>query len=578
METGTSPARRASRERSEEPTPVPDRLDGAAQAVSEDGPLPEAIGAAGQDTEAGSGLKTDASKNAGIATEPKAETAPQAAETSEQKAEAAQSVAAPPEEKAEAPKQTDSPSEKTTEAAQQAGAPDEQKTEPEQRSESAANQKVEPVQTSESPTEQTVGASQDTESAPVQTAASSAGNDNAQENQAGAAANAGETREAKVSGGAISELTSPPQTAALTEKDDGLGKIIGQMIAVGFDGTRPDQPGPQRIISELRSGKIGGVVFTSRNVRSPSQLRALIEALKAASPATPPFLMITQEGGTGQALSAEKGFSMYPSASELGRSNDPLNAFSVYDLMAEELASFGFNVNLGPVVDLDQKDDGASTDEGRRFGASPKHVAAFAKAFRLAHQQNGVLTALKYFPRQAGPASEAASGTAAENDRNDAALETYRELIASETVDMVMTSHLSDAHFSDEPGLPASLSVKAIQKRLRGEIGFQGVVISVDLGDPALPADLSRKERIRRAIGAGTDILLIGTQIAPGDEVVETIVTAVREGLASGAFSRKDLEASYARIVRLKQSLDASGNAIASVDAQQGAQKPTNAR
>jgi beta-N-acetylhexosaminidase len=260
---------------------------------------------------------------------------------------------------------------------------------------------------------------------------------------------------------------------------------------------------------------------------------------------------------------------MYPSAAELGRSNDPFNAFGVYFHMAEELASYGFNVNLGPVVDLGQKASGAGAGVAvRTFGSEPKHVAAFGKAFRLAHRQKGIATVLKYFPRQAG--SE-------DHGSVEASLETYRQLIESENADMVMTSHLIDPAFSDAAGRPASLSLKAIRKRLREDLGFKGVVMSADIGDPAIAALLPLSERVAGAIGAGSDILLIGEHAPPQDGAIEAIAAIVREALASGRLSRDQLKASHGRIMRMKQSLGASGKSIASAD-RKGAQEPAAAR
>jgi beta-N-acetylhexosaminidase len=287
--------------------------------------------------------------------------------------------------------------------------------------------------------------------------------------------------------------------------------------------------------------------------------------LKKANAEVAPFLMVAHEGGDGQSLSAMHGFSMYPSAAELGRSNDPFNAFGVYFHMAEELASYGFNVNLGPVVDLAPKASGAGAGVAvRTFGSEPKHVAAFGKAFRLAHRQKGIATVLKYFPRQAGSEADGSVG---------AALETYRQLIESDNADMVMTSHLIDPAFSDAAGRPASLSVKAIRKRLREDLGFKGVVMSADIGDAAVAALLPLSERVAGAIGAGTDILLIGERASPQDGAVEAIAAIVREAVASGRLSRDQLAASHGRIMSMKQSLGASAKSIASAEGK-GAREP----
>jgi beta-N-acetylhexosaminidase len=374
--------------------------------------------------------------------------------------------------------------------------------------------------------------------------------------------------------GTVAALAAPAPSPPAALHDAGLAGLIGQMIVTGFDGTKPDEVGVKRVIALLENGKAGGAVITPRNVRSPKQLRALIEALRKAKVDVAPFLMVTHEGGDGQSLSAANGFSMYPSAAELGQSNDPLNAFTVYFHMAEELGSYGFNVNLGPVVDLGPTADAADGEAvSQSYGSTPKHVAAFGKAFRLAHRQKNILTVLKYFPRQAGPAA------AALKDRGgvDALLETYRQLVQCDNADMVMSSHIVDPAFSDTADRPASLSAKAIKKRLREDVGFKGVVISADIGDAAVAARFPLKERVLGAIGAGSDMLLIGDKGPPENGAVEAIVAIVRDALASGRLSRNQLEASHGRIMSLKRSLGASANSIASANGK-GAREPAAAQ
>lgn len=360
-------------------------------------------------------------------------------------------------------------------------------------------------------------------------------------------------------------------------KEDSLGKAIGQMIVVGFDGTDADGAGPQRVLAQLQSGKVGGVVVAGRNIRSRAQLRALMGSLRKAKAGTPPLYMVVHEGGAGQSFSAEMGFSMYPSASELGEVNDPLNAFNVYNHMAEELASFGFNANLGPVVDLAVQADRAVPSAHRRlFGSSPKHVAAFAKAFWLGHRRQGVLTALKRFPGRAGPKAEDKTGDASEGTDGSAAvedsLEAYRQLIESGNADMIMTGQITDPGVSDASGLPTSLAAKEIRKRLREELEFAGVVVSADLNSPAIAGRFSLKDRVLRAISAGADLLFIGYETAPEDNVVADITAIIREAIESGALSRQRIEESHSRIQRLKQNLDPSGKAIASAEPPQAAQ------
>ena len=198
------------------------------------------------------------------------------------------------------------------------------------------------------------------------------------------------------------------QAVPANEPDERLGKIIGQMIIIGFQGVAPDESWPRQVAAQIESGRIGGVVFMNHNIQAPRQLAKLTGAFRRTKAQVVPFIVIDQEGGAAQPFPADKGFQHYRSAAEIGMSNDPLNAYNLYQRMAIELSVNGFNVNLGPVVDLDQ--GGAAAVNEDRYGSQPKHVAAFAKAFRLAHHTEGVLTVLKHFPGPLGAKAEPVSG------------------------------------------------------------------------------------------------------------------------------------------------------------------------
>jgi beta-N-acetylhexosaminidase len=349
-------------------------------------------------------------------------------------------------------------------------------------------------------------------------------------------------------------------TLPAPEPDDGLGKLIGQMLIIGFQGVAPDESWPHRVAAQIESGKIGGVLVMSHNMLAPDQLRKLTGAFRRTKAQIAPFIAVDQEGGLVQRLPAEKGFQQYSSAAELGMSNDPLNAYNLYQRMALELAIYGFNVNLGPVVDLQLSgENGAAAKNERRYGSQPKHVAAFAKAFRMAHQGEGLLTVLKHFP---GPM--AAPGGGAETQWDAAALEPYRQLITGGNTDMVMVGHLAHAEFSDEPGLPASLSKKAIQTRLRDEIGFKGVIISDDLEARAVATRFPLEESVVRAISAGNDLLLIGNQDNPSPDLPDKVAAIIKQAVTSGVLTREQLQASYDRIIAAKQSVSTAAREIAS--------------
>ena len=348
-----------------------------------------------------------------------------------------------------------------------------------------------------------------------------------------------------------------PVPAAPAMSSAALDKMIGQMLLVGFRGLTPEEAWPQKLAAQLRAGTIGGVLFMSHNIQSPQQLKTLTGFLGRAKGDIPALFAVDQEGGIVQRLSAEKGFQSYPTAGKIGKSNDPLTAYSVYGRLAAELVHFGFNMNLGPVVDLDRNDKSPIiAGKERSFGPQPKHVAAFAKAFCIAHQDAGVLTVLKHFPGHGSTpfdTHEAPVDTGPHWDQ--AELEPYNELIASKTAQAVMVGHISNQLMSEEPGLPASLSSRTIRDVLRKALGFSGVVISDDLEMGAIRARYGLEESAVKALKAGNDMIILSNQNAPAPDLPERIVAAVRKAVEDGTLSREELTASYERILALKQRL-----------------------
>lgn len=369
---------------------------------------------------------------------------------------------------------------------------------------------------------------------------------------------------------------SPPSAAALTPGQpatgDPLDKIIGQMLMVGFTGLSPEDPWVQKLVGQIKSGKVGGVLFLSQNIASPQQLAPLTAELRRASDDLPVLLAVDQEGGIVQRLAREKGFAEYPTAGQVGKSNDPLTAYATYQNLAQELAKYGFNLNLGPVVDL-QRDDASPIIAGkeRAFGSAPKHVAAFAKAFCAAHRDAGVATVLKHFPGHGSAALDThAEAVDITKSWSPDELEPYRQLIKAGFADIVMVGHISHSIMADEPGLPASLSEKAITKYLRGDLGFTGVVLSDDLEMAAIAKRFSLEDRVIRAIKAGNDIIILGNQNQPSPDLPERVIAIIKDAVAKGIISRERLQASYDRITALKRKMKATAPAIVSVKQDSG--------
>ena len=340
-----------------------------------------------------------------------------------------------------------------------------------------------------------------------------------------------------------------------------LSSMVGQTLMVGFPGRREEHSGVQAVLAQLRDGTVGGVILFPKNIAGEDQLKALIEALRRSASDLPPLIAVDQEGGAVQRLRARKGFEWFPPAELVGQ-NPSLDAQDtaeqIYALMAVELAGLGFNMNLGPVVDVNTNPDNPVIGaRGRSFGDNPDAVSPMAAAFINAHHAANVATVAKHFPGH-GSSTEDSHRTLADVSQSwrEEELDPYRRLALQGLLDAVMIGHLYHPRFSDEAGLPASLSAKAVQAlRSPDGLGFDGVIVSDDMEMGAIRERFSPEEAAVRAIASGTDIVVLSNITRDDPEFGRRIHRALIEAVCEGRIAEERIEEAYRRIVRLKEQI-----------------------
>ncbi len=340
----------------------------------------------------------------------------------------------------------------------------------------------------------------------------------------------------------------PPACAA----EASLDTMIGSRIMVGFDGTDIDDPEVRRLVAAIGRGSVGGVLFFRRNVESKAAVKRLTAAFARAAPGLPLLVAVDQEGGRVERLTRHVGFQEVPSAAWVGNRTVE-QARLTYTRLAQSLAAWGFNLNLGPVVDLAANPDNPVIARMERaYSSNPVRVASYARAFVDAHRAAGVLTALKHFPGHGSSSGDTHDGGVDVTDTHTPAeLAPFRALVREGRADMVLTAHVVDR---DIDGAPASLSPVVVGTLLRGELGFDGVAITDDLAMDAV-ADLARPDEVAvRAAAAGNDILVFGSGGARIADRVHARLVAEAEDPRVAAQIRD----SWTRIARLRATLEPS--------------------
>ena len=357
-----------------------------------------------------------------------------------------------------------------------------------------------------------------------------------------------------------SRLTTSKQTKT-TSKRAGkptLRKMVGQMLMLGFPGTKPDQSGPREARRLLASGDIGGLIFMGENLVTKAQVAKLVDFVKSGQQGKlVPFIGIDQEGGKVQRLNGRHGFTDIPTARAVAGEGSIKAARETYEQLAGELEAAGFNVNFGPVVDLDLVPTNPIIGaKERSYGKDPVTVRRFARAFVKAHRHRNMLTALKHFP------GHGSSWTDSHEQFVDlttswkrSELKPYQSMVRDGLVDFVMVGHLFHPEFTDGEKLPASLSRKAIEGNLRQKIGFDGLVITDDLGMGAVKKYIPFEQAVVHAVNAGNDILLLAAGHPATKKTVNRIHRIIAAAVKAGRIDQQTIKRSYERIVAVKTRL-----------------------
>ena len=427
--------------------------------------------------------------------------------------------------------------------------------------------------------------------------ASDAGTADAADAVGNADAPAGTGDTAAAAGSAVSAVPGAEDTEAAVdeaalaaEADRILGGMsmdekISQMIIPAIrtwdeqDVTDLDQV--PALAEALRRHQYGGIILFSGNVIGNGQTAKLIADLQAnnaqiegVSTSIPYFMPVDEEGGIVVRLGTGTRMTGNMAIGATGdRAKD--NALATGIVLGEELAALGFNVDFAP--DVDVNNNPANPVIGTRsFSDDPQLVAELGEAFARGLAQNHIIATYKHFPGHGDTSVDSHIGTPSVD-------KTYEELRETELVpfesaikngaDMIMTAHITYPAIDEEQTYgdgvtkgfyPATMSRKMITEILRGDMGYDGVVVTdaMEMGaiDAAglVPGEQGSLEYhvnvAEKVINAGVDILLIPMDLnsAARADSYDQYIAALAEMTADGRISETRIDESVRRILRLK--------------------------
>jgi len=259
----------------------------------------------------------------------------------------------------------------------------------------------------------------------------------------------------------------------------------------------------------FRQAQPWGFILFGRNVQNPEQVRLLVEALRdTVGDANAPVL-IDQEGGRVARLKpphwhARPAAAQFGALHAAGQEKAAEAAYLNARLIAADLRELGINVDCMPVLDLPVP-DAHDVIGDRAFAADPTVVIELGRAVMEGLLEGGVLPVMKHLPghgrARADTHLELPHVTASQEELSASDFVTFRSL---NTCPLAMTAHV--VFDAIDPQRPATTSPRVIRDVIRGEIAYDGLLMTDDLSMDALSGPIS--ERAKAALFAGCDVVL----------------------------------------------------------------------
>lgn len=291
------------------------------------------------------------------------------------------------------------------------------------------------------------------------------------------------------------------------------------MLIIGLSGTTLTDAEREQLVAP---GVVGSILFT-RNIQSREQVMTLVESIREVA-GDDHLISVDQEGGPVQRL--REGFTRLPALSAIGAiyARDPDEAIRLAEehawVMASELRASGIDFSYAPVADLAR---GNAAIGPRAFHADPAIAAVLTEAYVRGMHLGGMAAVLKHFPGHGTVTGDTHKQVALDprpwEEIREQDLLPFAQAIDAR-VEAVMMAHVV---YPAIDARPAGYSQLWIEKVLRGELGFTGLVISDDISMAAAGAAGGVGERVEAHLDAGCDLVL-----ACFPEAVDPAIAAVR--------------------------------------------------
>ena len=316
----------------------------------------------------------------------------------------------------------------------------------------------------------------------------------------------------------------------------------------------------------LKEYRFGGVILFTENLKNTADSVRLVRNIQRAAVSgggLQPFMGADQEGGSIVKLGQG---TCLPGNMAIGATGRTEYAYEAGAITGREMDAIGFNVNFSPVSDVNDNPANPIINL-RSFGSDPDAVSEMAVSMAKGIESGGVIAVGKHFPGHGNTSTDSHTSLPLVNKDLSALRETelkpFRALIDA-GIQMLMCAHIQfpkldgTTFLSTADGqaavVPATFSRVILTDLLRGEMGFDGVIITDAMTMDAVAKHIAPADAVVKALQAGADMICMPVVVrSPADAVkIEEVLQTVEAAMRRGELSLTRIDESAARVVRLK--------------------------
>ena len=319
-------------------------------------------------------------------------------------------------------------------------------------------------------------------------------------------------------------------------------------------------PSPDEVEAQLQKmtlrEKVGQLFYvrpecldTTININDEAQLAAFIQQIRTLNGS--PLLCIDEEGGRVARIGNNENFHVekFESMGAIGATGDSKNAYHCGNTIGTYLNKYGFDIDFAPVADVNTNPDNIVIG-ARAFSDNPDVAASMVTNYLQGLKDAGVTGCIKHFPGHGDTTADTHFGYAQSlktwEEMKDCEMITFKAGIAWGT-QLIMTAHIATPNVTGSD-IPATMSSFILQDKLRGELGYQNIIITDAMEMGAITKQYNNAEAAVGTLLAGADIVL-------GPQNFVDAFDAVIKAVEDGTLTEERINQSVRRVLKLKKQI-----------------------